>query len=1099
MDEGLQTLSLEPHPHQREAANTDAVVTFLTADGVTYALLHDRLQRRDSTGAWRNVIAPQPAALTDSNISALAFDDDNNLWVGYFDRGLDILRSDRTQHVEDSHVFCVNRLALDPTRRTVAVATANGLVLFDRDGKPRQTLTRHDGLIADHVTDVVFRPNGMTLATPAGLTFLDAGQQPQSLYGFQGLVNNHVYALALQPDGATLAGTLGGLSLLRQESVERNLTVANSGLKHNWITAITPDKQGGLERRNLRRGRHAHRPQRQRPGAHSRVCRQPKRHAPHRHPPLRRLARWRPLDANPRHRPVDQHHRRPALRKRHSSRRPQRHPLRRHRKRPRQNRRTERAPMNSSRATPPRFSALSAFSAFVLLFLSLVPTTSRADAGVLIPGNKEKPDASLLSLQEMRVDVLIDNGDARVRIVQIFASHTAHMQEGTYQFTLPDGSTVSDFAVWDGPVRIPAVVLERKRAEEIYDQATAQAIDPGLLEMGERTDDPATTTAIFTAKISPIPAYGTKRLEIEYHQRLSINNFKQLFLLSLKPDAYQKQIARHFSLHFEVKSAHALKDFELVSKLFPLKMSVAEAHHGVGAFEADNLSLDEDFVARWKLDPAEADTLAVTTYRSQRQSLPQPDESHPPAPTTEPGFFQADLLVGDSKSANTSTDSGPARTVIVLFDNSLSMQWEKLERSYAALQGVLATLRPIDRFNILLFNQDVTPWKPAPVAADASSVNAAREAVRSSKLRGGTDLGKALAAGLKQCDANNSILVVLTDGGSDRGASILPAKIVSAYAKAWTAALHRPKTDIFAVGNDAKVDLLALLARYDGTLEHVLSTEPVDYKLESFLSKLARSPVAGLKLDAPKTTMVYPLDDSVFTGSMATWVGTYAQPAGKVAFTATGSRSGEAFAAKSTVDLPATAEDHTQLPRLWAQARVHALLLQIDEEGETRAAIDEIIRLSRKYKFVTPYTSFLAVPRSLLRPRVIRPGDPVLRVRTDEAIESVIALFPFGLTKALRHLPDEDTRGRRRRTPVGDTLPSPRRHEGRHLLGPPHPARHARQHLPRRKDLRHRQHSTGRQSPSVQQANAPRRNRHPQGQRHANHAHALRAPERRRL
>jgi Ca-activated chloride channel family protein len=105
---------------------------------------------------------------------------------------------------------------------------------------------------------------------------------------------------------------------------------------------------------------------------------------------------------------------------------------------------------------------------------------------------------------------------------------------------------------------------------------------------------------------------------------------------------------------------------------------------------------------------------------------------------------------------------------------------------------------------------------------------------------------------------------------------------------------------------------------------------------------------------------------------------------------------------------PASELAHPQLPRIWAQARVNALLAQIDSEGESSAAIDEIIRLSRRYKFVTPYTSFLAVPRSLLRPRVIRPGDPVLRVRTDAQITSVIALFPFGLTKPLRHLASED-------------------------------------------------------------------------------------------
>ena len=40
---------------------------------------------------------------------------------------------------------------------------------------------------------------------------------------------------------------------------------------------------------------------------------------------------------------------------------------------------------------------------------------------------------------------------------------------------------------------------------------------------------------------------------------------------------------------------------------------------------------------------------------------------------------------------------------------------------------------------------------------------------------------------------------------------------------------------------------------------------------------------------------------------------------------------------------------------------------------------------------------------------MIRPGDPVLRVKTDESIVSVIALFPFGLVQKLRYLQAEDT------------------------------------------------------------------------------------------
>ena len=656
----------------------------------------------------------------------------------------------------------------------------------------------------------------------------------------------------------------------------------------------------------------------------------------------------------------------------------------------------------------------------VALSLAL-PHKLRADAGVLIPKDKEAPDAAVLSLAEMKVEIVIDNGDARIRITQIFANHTSHIEEGTYIFALPDRSTISDFAVWDGPVRIPAVILERKRAEEVYDQARMQAIDPGLLEMGERDNSDPKKTSTFSAKIVPIPAWGTKRLELEYHQKLTVNDWKQFFALPLKPDAYAQQVADHFSLRFELRSAHGLEGFQPTSKLYALKIDAGANEHWIaGSFEGNHVSLDEDFGATWRLNAAQADTLDVIAYRNPKTALPSPDEMTPiKSAAPEPGFFQAEVLVGDGKGATPSAqaDTGDPRTIILLFDNSLSMQWEKLERSYAATEALLRKLRAADKFNLILFNQDVASYKPQPVVADAVAVQGALDFVRSSKLRGGTDIGKALAAGLNQCNTENCVLAMMTDGQSDRGASVIDRKIAANYAKQWGQTAHHPKTDIFAVGDDANLPLLKLLAANDGVLEHVLSTEPIEYKLDAFLSKIMRSPVGELALTAQppgKVKMVYPLadlDGQTYTRSLASWVGQYTAPATGVGFEARAVRDGAPLDAKVKVDLPAESLEHPQLPRLWAQARVNALLDQIARDGETRAAIDEIIRLARRYKLVTPYTSFLAVPRSLLRPRVIRPGDPVLRVRTDPAIESVIALFPFGLTKPLRHLADEDTPG----------------------------------------------------------------------------------------
>jgi len=206
-----------------------------------YVLTRDAFYRMSARAVgWQVVLKAGPAMLSDSNISALAADRGGRLWIGYFDRGLDELqiKSGRVTHIEDEHVFCVNRILPDAKTDTVAVATANGLIRFASSGSEKQVLTRADGLIADHVTDVAAYRDGLAVATPAGLTFLDGGGA-RSLYAFQGLVNNHVYALGVSGD-ELLAGTLGGISVIGNGDVRVNYTTTTSNLKHNWITAVVP-------------------------------------------------------------------------------------------------------------------------------------------------------------------------------------------------------------------------------------------------------------------------------------------------------------------------------------------------------------------------------------------------------------------------------------------------------------------------------------------------------------------------------------------------------------------------------------------------------------------------------------------------------------------------------------------------------------------------------------------------------------------------------------------------------------------------------------------------------------------------------------------
>jgi len=423
-----------------------------------------------------------------------------------------------------------------------------------------------------------------------------------------------------------------------------------------------------------------------------------------------------------------------------------------------------------------------------VLIVTLIATSAPlfGDAGILIPRDKQQPNAAILSLEEMEITVRIDNGDARVFVRQVFANHTGAIEEGNYIFALPSHATISDFATWDGPVRLPAVILERKRAEEIYNQLKQQAIDPGLLQMGERGTEEAKRTSVFSARIVPIAAYGTKRLEIEYHESIPVENLKSYFAIPLRPDAYQAQAARHLKINFELHTAHAIRNFQAPAKTFPLQLDQNTSHLVQGHFEGQDINLGEDFVATYDLDPAAADTLQLLTCRNPVSGQPSPTETAPVRSTNEPGFFEAEALsgYGSAGAPSPARTSGVPKTVIVLFDTSLSMQWEKLERSYQALETLLHTLRPADHFGLVLFN---TETEVVPVAAaDAGSMQHAIDAVRGSRLRGGTDLQRALQTGLQQASApgvGNTYLVILSDGGATRG-PIQNGKIAAWYASA---------------------------------------------------------------------------------------------------------------------------------------------------------------------------------------------------------------------------------------------------------------------------------------------------------------------------
>ena len=651
----------------------------------------------------------------------------------------------------------------------------------------------------------------------------------------------------------------------------------------------------------------------------------------------------------------------------------------------------------------------------LLLPALLPPSQGSAQSGVLIPSSiKDQPDDSILSLALMNVDVLVDNQHARVRVLQIFDSHSPQVLEGKYLFDLSPRASVSDFAVWDGDTRIPGVMMEKRRASGIYAAVKQQQVDPGLLE---ETDEHGGSTA-FSAKVFPIPAHGTKRIEMEYTETLPVDDLTSRFSFPLKPSSGEAQRVGELNLHVRVLGDYPVSAPEFTARSYPMRTVRSDPNDFEAEYQARDVRLTEDFAFSYRIGVPES-TLSFIAYRAPEQ-ISAYDLRDPALAAPNPdGYFQATAIYNQShrqpeqENVETARDAAASdaqpRSVLVMLDTSLSMRGDKLARAFEAVEYFLHSLTPRGQFNLLLFNSETSALSNEPLPATPEQVERALDFIRASSLGGGTDIRKALSEGLALADkfsAGERNIVLISDANPTLGTT--DAKKILGVLKDKRGAGAPARVFAFALGGDADHTLMEELARSThGHFAEARETEDIALTLKLFFGKIGAPKVEGVRFvsdDPSNFYQVYATDDYGTDGSGFSFVGRYRRTQPQVSVRVTGTYGAEAVALSRGVMLPEFDDTHAHLPRVWARARVDALVREMDLNGEREDYISEVIRLSMKYKFVTPYTDFIAAPRALLRPRLIQPGDPVIRVKTDASVKSVFAVLPFGETLPLKFL-----------------------------------------------------------------------------------------------
>ncbi|MEO6919382.1 MAG: VIT domain-containing protein [Collimonas sp.] len=180
----------------------------------------------------------------------------------------------------------------------------------------------------------------------------------------------------------------------------------------------------------------------------------------------------------------------------------------------------------------------------MLVLLLLLPG---AQARVILPPRlivatgAEQP----VVLQSLQIIGEISGGMAQTTVQMVFFNPNRRMLEGQLQFPLLDGQQITAFSLdIEGRLR-PAVPVEKAKGRQIFEAIERRRVDPGLLESTQGNN--------FRLRIYPIPANGTRTVELKYAEPLARQGKNWSYRLPL---AYGDRM-RDFDLTLNVHGATA--------------------------------------------------------------------------------------------------------------------------------------------------------------------------------------------------------------------------------------------------------------------------------------------------------------------------------------------------------------------------------------------------------------------------------------------------------------------------------------------------------------------------------------------------------------
>lgn len=564
----------------------------------------------------------------------------------------------------------------------------------------------------------------------------------------------------------------------------------------------------------------------------------------------------------------------------------------------------------------------------------------------------DDPSVDQLPLKSTSADVNIAGVIADVEITQVYKNNGKNTLEAIYTFPASTNAAVYSMEMSIGKRKIVATIKEKQKARKEYEEAKANGNRASLLEESRPN--------VFQMNVANISPGDEIKVCMKYTELLVPENgtYKFVYPTVVGP-RYSNKSEKTASENDNFVSTPYLKEGTLSPYDFKLN-----AHISAGMPIQDvacnthkvNTSYPEKSSANIELDSTEkkgGNRDFILEYKLAGEQI-------------EDGLLLYDN--GDEKfflmimqpPKQVKTEDIPPREYVFIVDASGSMKGFPLDISKKLLRNLITNLRPIDKFNVIVFSSSSELLSPTSLNATSENIDTALAYIDKKQGACGTEILPALKKAFdlpRETESLSRSFIILTDGFVD---------VEKESFELIRNNLDKANFFAFGIGSSVNNYLIEGMAHVGmGEPMIVTKQEFANAQCEKFRKYIASPVLTEIKRDFGKFQAydVEPLTSpDILAERPVVIFGKYKGEA-KGTITIKGYTGNKKHT--STFDVSTVKPDskNSALRYLWAREKIK-FLDDYNSYSVDSAKIKEVTALGLKYNLLTAYTSFVAVDKT---------------------------------------------------------------------------------------------------------------------------------------